>query len=98
MTERIANDQDELLHAKADELKRRGVAEIATRAGTIRASVTRFRCGDDVIEITRNRGSGQQGRSGHKLRRAPQPVRTDEIIRTLAEALAALEPVPPRTA
>jgi hypothetical protein len=90
----IARDQDELLRAKAGELERTGAAEIVTAAGTIHARITRFRWGDDVIEITRSRGTGQQGQNGGTLARAPQPARTAAITRQLAQALAALEPRP----
>lgn len=94
VTRRIARDQDELLRSKADQLERAGAVEVTTASGVISARITRFRWGDDVIEISRSHGE-QCGWSLGRLARSPSTARAAALTRHLAAALAALEPATP---
>jgi hypothetical protein len=91
-TESISRDQDHLLLAKASELERTGATQIVTPSGRVSARVTRFRWGDDVVEINRTRGGPQHGWSGGRLARSPRSARERTLAHYLAQALAALEP------
>jgi hypothetical protein len=90
----IETEQGELLRNTAGTLERTGAAQLKTAAGMISARITRFRWGDDVIEVTHACGNGRCGRGGGRLPRSPGPIRDAEITRSLAQALAALEPDP----
>ena len=90
----IESEQGELLRSAASKLQRTGQAQLTTAAGTISARITRFRWGDDVIEVTRSCSSGRCGWTLGRLPRSPGPIRDAEITNSLAQALAALEPRP----
>lgn len=91
-TQRLGQDQAGLLHAGADELERTGAVTLTTAEGEVRARVTRFRWGDDVIEVTRSRDGQLCGTSRGLLARTSQPARSAALARHLARELAALEP------
>jgi hypothetical protein len=93
--EEVSRDQVELLRRTADELEHTGAAEHITASGQISARITRFRWGDDVIEIIRNHGGGQRGWSLGRLPRSRGPARTAALADHLTRALAALEAGPP---
>jgi hypothetical protein len=90
----IESEQGELLRSAAGKLERTGAAQLTTAAGMISARITRFRWGDDVIEVTRTCGTGRCRWSLGRLPRSPGPIRDAEMTRSLAQALAALEPGP----
>jgi hypothetical protein len=91
----VESGQDELLPSTAGTLERTGAAQLTTAAGMISARITRFRWGDDVIEVSDSCGSGRCGWALGRLPRSPGPIRDAEITHSLAQALAALEPGPP---
>jgi hypothetical protein len=90
----VESEQRELLRSAAGNLERTGQAQLTTAAGTISARITRFRWGDDVIEVARSCNSGRCGWTLGRLPRSPGPIRDAEITHSLAQALAALEPSP----
>jgi len=91
----IESGRDELLRGTAGTLERTGAAQLTTAAGMISARITRFRWGDDVMEVSHSCGSGRCGWALGRLPRSPGPIRDAEITHSLAQALAALEPGPP---
>jgi hypothetical protein len=90
----IESEQGELLRSAAGKLERTGQAQLTTAPGMISARITRFRWGDDVIEVTHTCGNGRCGWSLGRLPRSPGPIRDAAITHSLAQALAALEPSP----
>jgi hypothetical protein len=91
----IAAEQQELLHATAEDLERTGTAEISTADGKIAARLVRFRWGPDVLDIARTHGGRPAGWSLGTVPRSPASERTAAITFALAQALAALEPLAP---
>jgi hypothetical protein len=91
----IAAEQDELLHATAEDLERTGTTEISTAEGNIAARLIRFRWGPDSLDITRTREGHPAGWSLSTVPRSPASARTAAITSALAQALAALDPLPP---
>jgi hypothetical protein len=99
MVQSIADNQEQLLYSKADELERTHMAELMSASGKINARIIRFRWGADVLEITRSRGGEHDGWSCVRLARSPRPARFAVLTREFAKALAAHEPPPvPRSA
>jgi hypothetical protein len=94
MIERIAQDQAGLLGSTADTLEHVGSARLVTADGEIQARLTRFRWGDDVLEVARRRDGLPCGRSMSVLARSPEARRTRVITFHLAASLAKLEPGP----
>jgi len=99
LVQSIRDSQAALLRDTASELDRTRQAEIITASGEIRARITRFRWGDDVLELTRSQPVGRSGSSMCRLRRSGGEARTAALIDEIAHALAALEPwqPPPET-
>lgn len=91
----IAAEQDELLHAKAEELERTGSVGINTVAGELAASLVRFRWCKDVLDISRTRLGQRAGWSLGTVPRSPSQARTEGITFELAKAISALEPPSP---
>jgi hypothetical protein len=91
----IESEQGELLRNTAAMLERTGQAQLTSAAGLISARVTRFRWGDDVLEVTHTCSSGRCGWGLSRVPRSPEPVRDAQITHSLAQAVAAaLEPSP----
>jgi hypothetical protein len=87
----IADEQGEMLRVLVDELERTGTTSLSTPAGEIGARITRFRWGDDVIEVTQSSEGEQHGWTCGRLARSPGQARATVLIRQLAQALASLD-------
>ena len=71
----IADEQGETIRVMVDELERTGTTKLSTPAGDVEARITRFRWGDDVIEVTQSSEGEQRGWSCGRLARSPAHAR-----------------------